>query len=382
VSEYQYYEFVAVDRPLTPKEQAELRELSTRAEISATRFTNVYHYGNFKGSPDRLMERYFDAHVYTANWGSRVFMLRLPRKLFDPKLAAPYLTRNSGLTLRATQEHVILTFAVEPEEEGWGDSGQGWLAELLPLRVELLSGDLCCLYLGWLSAVQAGVLDDEDAEPAVPPGMRPLSGTLSALTDFLGIDADLLETALAASPEAPAQHAPSRAALAAWVQALPVKEKDQVLLRLMEGREPHLGVELLQRFHQARSPARRGVASGRTVAELRGLARSQREELERRAGEERAREAARREREAAEAREKALQALAAREAAAWKEVEAHFATRKPASYEVGVRLLRDLGEVARRQGREADFAARVRAIRELNARRPALLSRLDGAGMR
>ena len=31
MGEYQYYEFVAIDRPLTHDEQAELRAISTRA---------------------------------------------------------------------------------------------------------------------------------------------------------------------------------------------------------------------------------------------------------------------------------------------------------------------------------------------------------------
>ena len=30
MSEYQYYEFQTIDRPLTPKEQAEIKELSSR----------------------------------------------------------------------------------------------------------------------------------------------------------------------------------------------------------------------------------------------------------------------------------------------------------------------------------------------------------------
>jgi hypothetical protein len=34
VSEYQSYEFMALDRPLTPAEIAELRSISTRAQIS------------------------------------------------------------------------------------------------------------------------------------------------------------------------------------------------------------------------------------------------------------------------------------------------------------------------------------------------------------
>jgi len=34
VSEYQYYEFQALDKPLTKQQQKELRSLSSRAEIT------------------------------------------------------------------------------------------------------------------------------------------------------------------------------------------------------------------------------------------------------------------------------------------------------------------------------------------------------------
>jgi hypothetical protein len=79
MSEYQCYEFVALDRPLTAKQMAELRAISTRAEISPTRFWNEYHWGDLKADPAKLMERYFDAHLYFANWGTRRLMLRLPK---------------------------------------------------------------------------------------------------------------------------------------------------------------------------------------------------------------------------------------------------------------------------------------------------------------
>ena len=42
MSEYQYYEFVAVDRPLDERQLAELRALSTRARITPTSFVNTY----------------------------------------------------------------------------------------------------------------------------------------------------------------------------------------------------------------------------------------------------------------------------------------------------------------------------------------------------
>ena len=45
MSEYQYYEFAAIDRPLTRAEMAELRDLSTRAEITSAGLVNHYEQG-------------------------------------------------------------------------------------------------------------------------------------------------------------------------------------------------------------------------------------------------------------------------------------------------------------------------------------------------
>jgi hypothetical protein len=62
MTEYQSYEFVALDRPLTADEMAELRAISTRAEITPTRFWNEYHWGDLKADPADLLARYFDVH--------------------------------------------------------------------------------------------------------------------------------------------------------------------------------------------------------------------------------------------------------------------------------------------------------------------------------
>ena len=36
------------------------------------------------------MERYYDAHLYFANWGTRILMLRLPTALLDAETALRY----------------------------------------------------------------------------------------------------------------------------------------------------------------------------------------------------------------------------------------------------------------------------------------------------
>jgi hypothetical protein len=78
MSEFQYYEFVAVDRPLTSMERGELRALSTRARITPSSFVNDYQWGDLRGDPRVWMERYFDARLHLANWGARRIVLRLP----------------------------------------------------------------------------------------------------------------------------------------------------------------------------------------------------------------------------------------------------------------------------------------------------------------
>ena len=70
MSEYQYYEFVALDRPLTAAEMAELRSISTRAQITPTRFFNEHQWGDLKADPAELLARYFALRAPTS-WAVR-----------------------------------------------------------------------------------------------------------------------------------------------------------------------------------------------------------------------------------------------------------------------------------------------------------------------
>ena len=90
MSEYQYYEFQAIDRRLTKAEMDELRAHSSRAKITPTSFINEYSWGDFKGDKDALMEKYFDAFLYLANWGTRIVKLRVPATLLNLETARQY----------------------------------------------------------------------------------------------------------------------------------------------------------------------------------------------------------------------------------------------------------------------------------------------------
>jgi hypothetical protein len=88
-----------------------------------------------------------------------------------------------------------LTQTLDDTGEDWALGGEGRLAPILPVRAELLGGDLRALYLGWLVAVQAGEVAGDAVEPPVPAGLRELSAAQRSLAEFLCLDPDLLAAA-------------------------------------------------------------------------------------------------------------------------------------------------------------------------------------------
>ncbi|MEU7788852.1 hypothetical protein [Amycolatopsis sp. NPDC049159] len=211
MSEYQYY----------------------RARIRATSFVNEYDWGDFKGDPRHLMERYYDAHLYSASWGSHRLMFRLPLDSLDPDVVEDCCV-GAGVSAWTTGEYIVLDFASEDDvgEFDFEYDAETLLSAIVGVRAELASGDFRPLYLAWLAACGAGERDedgfgreaDKDLEPPSPPGLGTLSAAQRALADFLRLDDDLLATAAEASP--PLEHtADDSGDLAIRVSRLPADER-------------------------------------------------------------------------------------------------------------------------------------------------------------
>jgi hypothetical protein len=381
VSEYQYYEFTAVDRPLTIREQSELRSLSTRADITATSFVNTYEWGDFKGDPRRLMERYFDAHLYLANWGTRQLMLRLPKKVLDPAAVADYCVGESAVAWTAGS-HVIVEFRREDEDgtDEFESYGDGQLASIIPVRASVAGGDLRLLYLGWLRCAQSEELDDDEPEPPVPAGLGTLDAPLTAVAQFLCIDSDLITAAAAGSAPA-ASTGPSAVQLRSWITGLPARDKDAILTDLISGGDTHLRSQLLRRYRDEHPTDASTTTARRTAGELLAAAETIRTERERRDNARREQDRARREQSAAAARQRHLDTLAVDQPAAWQRVEELVATKKPREYDTAVQLLADLRSLAERDGTTATFRQRLVELRTAHARKPSLLERLALAGL-
>jgi hypothetical protein len=379
MSEYQYYEFQAIDRPLTKSEMADLRSNSTRAQITATSFVNEYSWGDFKGDEDAWMEKYFDAFLYFANWGTRIVKLRLPTRLLEAGIASKYC--GESVSLREKCGKIILTFMSEEEAGEWvGADGQ--LSSLISVRSELARGDLRALYLGWLLCAQNGCLDDEEIEPPVPAGLGKLSASLSSFAEFLRIDADLIDAAAATSP-ALLEREPKPAEIQGWLASLPASEKDAFLAQLMAGNGALLGDELVQRMRREHGTAReadRATAERRTVAALLRAGVQAADERRRIAAEKAEAEKAQRERAAARARAKQLDQLAGKEPALWGKVESLVAIKQPKSYDQAVELLADLRDLAARKD-EIGFQRQIEALRAAHAGKRTFIARLDKAGL-
>lgn len=381
MSEYQYYEFQTVDRPLTRREMDELRAMSTRATITPTRFQNVYHWGDLKGRPLAMVKQYFDAFVYVANWGTHHFMLRLPRSLFDPGQAQTFAVTEE-FNVHTTADHVILEF-LSHDDEGmdWvdDDEAEGWMPALLSLRAELLAGDTRALYLGWLAGLDTEEVDEQDQEPPVPAGLGQLSAALQTLAEFLRIDEDLLATATARSAKPPP--GPSPAELQRWIAALPLAEKD-TLLHQLAGNAPAAQAQLQQRFRQAHArPEAAAPGEERAVGQLLAAAEERAAVRKREEAARAAAERERRERAAAIARAKHLDSLVGREQELWRQIHELIEVKRSQEYDQALRLLVDLDELSIRQDEVEDFRDRLRALRERYAKRRALLDRLSGAGL-
>ena len=373
MSEYQYYEFLALDRPLTVEQRAELRSISTRAEITATRFVNEYEWGDLKGDPRDMVKRYFDAFLYLANWGTRRLMFRLPREVLDAETAGQYCCTDTA-SLIQTDSHLILSLYLDRDPDDYWDEPGGQLAAMVQARSELAAGDLRLLYLAWLLALQQDEVSDEDTEPPVPAGLGNLSAGLQAIVDFFEIDEDLIAVAAAVSPSIEEPRGQAE-----WIASLPLEEKDALLARVAAGEGAQVQALLLRRFRAAGGAA--PTMPGRTAAELWEAAADVKDArvkaLEERRREEEARKAAAK----AAAYAKRLDQLATRTEAAWEKVAEWIETRRPGDYDLAVSLLRDLQALADRQEDSAAFRKRFGELRARHQRKPSLLDRFDQAGL-
>jgi hypothetical protein len=388
MSEYQYYEFQSIDRPLDAEQKAYLRTLSSRVQLTSSSAIFTYSYGDFRVDPIDVLSQYFDAFVYITNWGTKQLAFRFPPNALDPNELKAYVSFDE-MSLESSDEHTILNIYFSPEE-GTGEwiEDEGLLDSLVPLRDDLLRGDLRALYLVWLQAAinyettlfNEDEIEEEDfddllaggdpdlIEPPLPPGLQQLTRPLRALIEFLEIDPDLVTAAAQASPPFISKSEPYEE----WVTKLPIHERNAFLVR-MARRDLRVQIDLLTRLREVGQGIGAVKASSpplRTFAEIKAAAHEERERRERK------------EQEAAERKRLAkLDKLAKREDEAWQEVAQELAKRNAGGYTTAVALLVELHELALHRSQQNVFEERFGAVAGAYLRSEALQRRMREHGL-
>ncbi|HLA07093.1 MAG TPA: hypothetical protein VJ022_06605 [Anaerolineales bacterium] len=90
MSEYQYYEWQTVERPLTAIEQKAVYGFSSHIDVTSTQAIVTYYWGDFKHDPLNVLAKYFDAHLYLANWGTRRLAFRFPKEMVEAATIEAY----------------------------------------------------------------------------------------------------------------------------------------------------------------------------------------------------------------------------------------------------------------------------------------------------
>jgi hypothetical protein len=277
MSEYQYVAFRAIDGPVSQKNLQFMQRQSSRAEITSWSFDNEYHYGDFSGDAAEMLRRGYDFHFHYANFGIRKLMIRLPNGLPDPKMAKPYFDEDALYFLWDKQGRGGI-LGIEPsfeagELEDLTGELDGVLDGLLPLRAEILDGDLRPLYLAHLAVATDDNHDgDEERDAPVPAGLAKLTDAQRALAELYGLSEALLAAAAQNSPALP-ERKDSANEYAAWLQRQPEATKTAWLAELMA--DPRSGVrrEILAEFQKSQSLSSwPTVRVNRTIAELQAAA--------------------------------------------------------------------------------------------------------------
>ncbi|MBX2999369.1 MAG: hypothetical protein KF893_12715 [Caldilineaceae bacterium] len=364
MSEYQYYAWQSMDRPLTADERKQVDRLSSHMTVTASGAWVEYHWSNFKHDPIQVLADYFDVFFYFANWGSKRLAFRFPKALLDAQAIQPYLV-DTYATLESFGDYYVLDFDLseeEPPEESM-EAGD-WIGVFTSLRADILRGDYRALYLVWLRAVELYYPDEigeDEPEPPLPPGLQKLTAPLQAMVEFFGIDKTLLAVAAEASPD------PEEEASIDWAAAiaqLPHGERDSFLLRLAQN-EPHLSL-IFQRHLQTMisTPQPQRMPSQRTVDDLLAL-QEERVEAERKRKDEAARQR----------RQQELADLERRQPQIWAEIEELIGLAKADAYDRATNHLTKLRDLAQQRGDLTTFQARVNTLAERYRRKSSLIER-------
>lgn len=369
MSEYQRYEFMTGDRPLTRAQLQDVNGLSSHIEATSTHALIEYHWGDFKHDPIKVLHEFFDGFLYWANWGAPEVAWRFPRGALPTDLLDGY-DLEEFVTFSHFPDYDILDvhFGEMEGPDEWIDYELG---SLMPIREELMEGDLRALYVIWLASQRmlGGTGEVEDDEiiyvPPVPPAFGTLTAAQQALAELLQVPQEML--AAAGHHSSAARSAPAED-VSAWVERLPPERCTDYLKRLARN-EPGLSYLLVRELRELNQDTTNTTpAAGKRVPYAMLLAESTAIKTERE----------RQQREQAQlAHQRHLEDLHTHQDTYWQQAEEAAARGSGTGYDEATRVLSELREAADYFHEVEVFQVRFRSWVQPHLRRPALVKRLQ-----
>lgn len=372
MSEYQYYEFVAVDGPISDEGMRYAEGCSSRADVSRVHWRNEYNFGDFGGSVDRLLQ-YYDAHFYIANWGTVRFAVALPEGVLDRDAALPYVRGHkqyeNTLTIKNNGARTILWWE-RNEEDGWGwTEGEGIISRLVGIREELMRRDYRALLLGWLADFFPDDWQDpRDRAVLVPPfpsGLDRLTPALQTLLEQFPVDCDALAVAIGQAQNG----MPERIPISDVLDRLPVDDMKALLARVADGD----GSRVMSELNRSTYP-RIDLPVGETLTCFEFAAKAIAVREARLKKEAKAAAAARR--RAEQARKRHLECVMKRTDTIWAGLEPLMEEKIASAYDNVADQLKELRDASKQAGKESAFKDRLDVFRERYSRRPAMMRRI------
>lgn len=176
MSEYQYYEFCRLNAPLSQETRREMAALSSRARISTHGASYVYHYGNFRGNPKKLLLKHFDVFFYISNWGTVQLLFKYLQHEVHRDDIQKYCIRDV-ISCEQHDPYIVLDVHIQNEESSGWIEGEELLPDILPLYDEIKAGHYHFLQL-------ASLIGAEDNSAAVI--LKPLSPAQTAFLHIVG----------------------------------------------------------------------------------------------------------------------------------------------------------------------------------------------------
>jgi hypothetical protein len=360
MSEYQLYQFQAIDAPLTQYQKQYLHDLSSRAQVTSYSAQYEYHYSDFPAELSEVLLQGFDLALYQANWGAIQLLIRLPAALVNvAKLRAFCIDDLIGV--QQQQDSIVLEISFHDEDSGRWIEDKEELAEIADIRAMLLRGDYRPLYLAWLkAALWLWQSDSVASSMPIPEGFNHLDPSLQALVNLLELDQDLIAAVAEYSPKPLAQRELKP------LSSLSATESIAWLQRLLDA-EPLLAEKLTQHL----TPNGDEVATATTVVSVSRLL-------------EQAKQAASRRLAAAAAvkqqqRLAYLNSLMPKQTQLWRTVVALIDKKQTKAYEQAVAILIDLFELAKIQNQTAEFKVKTNDLLARYANRSALKAKFKAA---